>query len=254
MTVQIILVALFAYLGSIGSPWFFGTSGGWYTLGRPLVSSLFIGLIFGDMETALKIGITLQAMYLGIITPGGALPFDVNYAGWIVPALIFLSNSNPSIAATLAVPVAMIGVLLWNLTWVLNVAFVRWADKAAEEGNTRGMFVANVLGGQGLNFIFRFVPAVIILSAGASGLDSIVSMIPAEVQHYLEVVSGMLPALGVGILLNMIIKEKQYIGIFLVGFVLATYLELPIIAIAIIGSVLGIFYYLNEAQKLKEVE
>lgn len=254
MSIQIIIIALFAYLGSIGAPWFFGTTGGWYTLGRPLVASLFVGLILGDVPTALAIGIVLQSMYLGIITPGGALPFDVNYAGWLVPALIILSNADTQLAATLAVPVAMIGVILWNFTWVANVAFVRWADKAAEKGEIKGMFRANVLGGQGLNFIARFVPALLILSVGANGLEDLVALIPQSVTSYLGVVSGMLPALGIGILLNMIVKEKKLIGIFLVGFILFTYLNLPIIAIAIIGAVGAIFYYSYASKPLRGAE
>ena len=79
MTLQIILIALFSYLGSIGSPWFFGTTGGFYTLGRPLVAAAIVGLILGDMTTALEVGILIQAMYIGVITPGAVMPFDVDY-------------------------------------------------------------------------------------------------------------------------------------------------------------------------------
>ena len=251
---QIFLIALFAYLGSIGSPWIGGLTGGWYTLGRPLVASLIVGIILGDVPTALAIGITLQAMYIGVITPGAVLPFDVNYAGYLVPAVIIMSKADPSIAATLAVPVAMIGVLIWNLTWVLNVVFVHRADKFAEEGNLKGMKICNVYGGQALNFICRFVPAFLILYFGGTMMQSVVNSIPAGVQSYLSVVSGMLPALGVGLLLNMIVKDKSFIGIFLVGFILTTYLKLPIIAIAVIGGVIALFYYKIASATAKKEE
>ena len=46
-TIQIFLVALFIYLGSIGS--IIGNTLGWYTLGRPLVASFIVGLIMGDL-------------------------------------------------------------------------------------------------------------------------------------------------------------------------------------------------------------
>lgn len=42
---QIFLVALFIYLGSIGS--IVGNTIGWYTLGRPLVASFIVGLVRG---------------------------------------------------------------------------------------------------------------------------------------------------------------------------------------------------------------
>jgi len=68
--VQIFLIALFIYLGSIGS--IVGNTIGWYTLGRPLVAAFVVGLIMGDVPTAMAIGIPLQIMYMGNVTPGGA--------------------------------------------------------------------------------------------------------------------------------------------------------------------------------------
>jgi len=248
--IKIIIISLFAYLGSIGAPWFFGTTGGWYTLGRPLVACMIVGLVLGDLKTALGIGIVLQAMYIGVITPGAVLPFDVNFAGYLVPALIILSKADPSVALVLAVPVAMIGVLLWNLTWVLNVFFVHQADHFANKGDSKGIVRSN-LGAQVLNFVFHFVPAFIILAYGSTILKSILAGIPTWLTSYLGIVSGMLPALGIGILLNMIIREKQYMGIFLVGFVVAIYLKLPIIAIALIGGVLALFMYSTAAKNAK---
>ena len=77
-TLQIILIALFIYLGSIGS--IIGNTLGWYTLGRPLVASFVVGLILGDVQTAMVVGIPLQIMYMGNVTPGGAVAWDLSYA------------------------------------------------------------------------------------------------------------------------------------------------------------------------------
>ena len=62
---QIFLVALFIYLGSIGS--IVGNTIGWYTLGRPLVASFIVGLVMGDLQTAMIVGIPLQIMLHGIL-------------------------------------------------------------------------------------------------------------------------------------------------------------------------------------------
>lgn len=69
--IQIILIAIFVYLGSIGS--IVGNTIGWYTLGRPLVAALVVGVILGDIRTAMVVGIPLQIMYMGNVTPGGAV-------------------------------------------------------------------------------------------------------------------------------------------------------------------------------------
>ena len=89
MTIQILLIALFIYLGSIGS--IVGNTIGWYTLGRPLVASFVVGIIMGDINSALIVGIPLQIMYMGNVTPGGAVAWDLSYATYIgtAAALIF---------------------------------------------------------------------------------------------------------------------------------------------------------------------
>ena len=51
--IQIILIAIFVYLGSIGS--IVGNTIGWYTLGRPLVAALVVGVILGDIQTAMAV-------------------------------------------------------------------------------------------------------------------------------------------------------------------------------------------------------
>lgn len=60
---QIILIAVFIYLGSIGSV--VGNTIGWYTLGRPLIASFVVGLILGDLPAAMTVGIALQIMLYG---------------------------------------------------------------------------------------------------------------------------------------------------------------------------------------------
>jgi PTS system mannose-specific IIC component len=77
MTVQIVLVALFIYLAAIGS--IVGNTIGWYCLGRPLVASFVVGLIMGDIQTAMIVGIPLQIAYLANVTPGGAVAWDLSY-------------------------------------------------------------------------------------------------------------------------------------------------------------------------------
>ena len=42
---QALLIGLFAYLGSKRTPWFFGVTGGWNMIGRPLVAGLIVGII-----------------------------------------------------------------------------------------------------------------------------------------------------------------------------------------------------------------
>lgn len=251
MIIKILIIAILSYMGSIGAPFFFGTTGGFYTLGRPLIAAALVGIILGDVQTALAIGVVLQAMYIGVITPGGVMPFDVDYVGYLTTALIILAKANTSLAPALAIPVGLVGVLLWNITYVSNVAFIRYADKKVEEGSTKGVRTANLLP-QIWCFIVRVVPAVVILYFGSEFLQNFVNNLPPQVNQMLGVISGLLPALGIGILLNMIIKEKVYLGIYLIGFILVVYLKLPIIAVTLMGIVIALFYYKFVSSKSEE--
>jgi len=119
-------------------------------------------------------------MYIGIITPGAVMPFDVNYIGYLTTALVVLSKMDPKLAPTLAVPVGLLGVLIWNVIWVVNVYFVHKADKYAEAGNMNGVKMMNILP-QVVNFALRFIPAFIILYLGKDFLQTIISSIPDSV-------------------------------------------------------------------------
>ena len=86
-TLQVILIALFIYLGAIGS--IVGNTLGWYCVGRPLIAAFVVGLIMGDMSTAMLVGIPLQIAYLANVTPGGAVSWDLSYATYIGTAHLY---------------------------------------------------------------------------------------------------------------------------------------------------------------------
>ena len=46
-----------------------GTTIGNYTLNRPLIASLFVGLTLGDVEGCIKLAIPMQIIYIAVVTP-----------------------------------------------------------------------------------------------------------------------------------------------------------------------------------------
>lgn len=116
-------------------PWLFGTSGGWYGLGCPLVAGAVIGLIMGDVTTGVLCGVAVQVLFIGQITPGGALPSDLNYAAFIGIPLAIAAGGEPEIAVALAIPFGTLGVAVHNLTMTVNSVFAHRADKYAENGD-----------------------------------------------------------------------------------------------------------------------
>ena len=247
--IQCILISVFIYLGSIGS--IVGNTLGWYTLGRPLVASFVVGLIMNDVNTALIVGIPLQIMYLGNVTPGGAVAWDLSYATYIgtAGALVFGKGLDTTGVIGVAVVFAgiggLVGQLMWNVSYAANLPLNRVAHNYAEKGETKKMHIPNLVLGQLIGFACRFIPAMIVLTSmnAASGQGDFATLIPGWVITTLSIFGGMMSALGMGIILSFLIKKQYQFAIFLVGFILVTYFQLNTMAVAVIGIITAILYY-----------
>lgn len=247
--IQIILIALFIYLGSIGS--IVGNTIGWYTLGRPIVASFVVGVIMGDVPTALAVGVPLQIMYMGNVTPGGAVAWDLSYATYIgtAGALVFGKGLGITEVIGLAVVFAgiggLVGQLMWNISYAANLPLNRIAQKYADEGATNKMIIPNIFLGQLIGFACRFIPAVFVLTSmtAASGQADFTTLIPAWVTTLLGIFGGMMASLGMGIILSFLFKKQYHFVIFLAGFILVTYFNLSTMAVAIVGIITAVLYY-----------
>ena len=122
------------------------------------------------------------------------------------------------------------------------------ADKYAQEANTKGIDNINYIGLAilgGFNFLIVFF--VILL--GAEQLQGIVNLVPETLMNGFKVASGMMPAVGFAMLLNIMLK-KEYTAFLIVGFVLAAYLNLDVLAVALLGLSIALYdYYMSSTQK-----
>lgn len=255
---QIILISLFIYLGSIGSV--VGNTIGWYTLGRPIVASLVVGLILGDVPAALTVGIPLQIMYMGSVTPGGAVAWDLSYATYIgVAGALFLGDGMTTteligLGVLFAGIGGFIGQLMWNVNYAANLPLNAVARRYAAEGETKKMYIPNALYGNLIGFACRFIPAVILLTSlsVASSQTDFVNFIPAWVMTALSVFGGMMAALGMGIILSFLLKKNYQIVIYLAGFILVTYFKLNMMAVAITAIIIAVLYYVSISGKVQK--
>ena len=99
--VQSLLLALWAGLCALDQ---FGPHLGFR---KPLLASVGVGIILGDMTTAIIIGATLELMWLGVNNIGAYVPPDV-ISGTVVGASIaIMSGANIETAIATAVAVAV---------------------------------------------------------------------------------------------------------------------------------------------------
>ncbi|WP_315073590.1 PTS sugar transporter subunit IIC [uncultured Clostridium sp.] len=216
---QALLIGLFAYLGRNQVPWLFGTTGGWYGIGRPLVAGLICGAILGDVKTGILCGVAVQAIFIGQITPGGAVPSDLNLAAYIGIPLAIVAGGQPEMAVAFAVPLGALGVALHNFTMTVQSSFAHRADYYADRGNARGIRLANIMG-TSISFLERFFIVGLTCYFGAPFAEKLLTALPPIILNFLAVGGKMLPALGFAILLKQIISEKWMILLFVLGWVI----------------------------------
>lgn len=235
MTVlQAFLLALFGWMGSIYSPVLIGGLAGWYTIGRPLVSGAIIGVIMGDVTTGIIMGAAIQMLYIGLVTPGGSMPADVNFASWIGIPLAMAAGAGEEYALALAVPLSSLGVLAVYGLCAINLFFVRLQDNAIEKGNLQLASQVPVIG-QITNFVLRFIPIFVIDLFGADLMTQLVNMLPVQVTDILQIFANMLPLVGFMLLMRVLCKSDFDLIYFCVGFLLVAVGGMAMIPVVIIA-------------------
>lgn len=232
--IQAAAVAFFYYLGQ--STWL--GSIGYYTTYRPIVGGLLVGLVLGDPVQGTIIGATINLVYLGFISAGGAIPGDITMAGTLGTAIAISSGLSPGAALALAVPIGLLGTLIFVVRMTVNSLIQHRADYYAEQGSIRGVAFMNLWPPQIFLFIISFIPVFIATLYGPEFIQSVIDMLSGKFMHTLEVIGGMMPALGIALIMRSIAKKETIIYFFL-GFFLTVYLDLQIVAVAAFALVIA---------------
>lgn len=203
---------------------------------RPLVVSPIVGFFLGDLETGIIAGATLELIFMGAMTIGAAVPPDSFVGAVLGTAFAIMSKSGPEVAITLAVPIAMLAQSVKIICAILRSWMMGPAMKLAAEAKMNQLMILHLCGTL-LQSVLYFLIGFIAIQFGAPAVEQMLAIIPAKVIAGLQFSGGLLPAVGFAILLQSMIKGKNVLY-FLFGFILVSYLKLPIMAITIIAIVL----------------
>lgn len=242
---QAILIGIFAYLGRNQVPWLFGTTGGWYGIGRPLVAGMIVGAIMGDVKTGIMCGVAVQAIFIGQITPGGAVPSDMNLAAYCGIPLAMAAGGDPETAIALSIPLGTLGVGLHNFTMTFNSYFSHRADKYAENCDIKGIARMNILGTLP-SLLERFTIVTLVCYFGAPFAERLLSSLPEFVLRFLQVGGKMLPALGFALLLKQILAEGWMIVLFLFGWILMTTIGMTTTSLVLIAVAIALLFVMGK--------
>lgn len=235
---QALLCGIFYYLNA--GPWIMGA--GFYTIGRPLVLGFLVGLILGNPVQGTIVGATIQLIYLGVMSTGGSYPADASLAGIIGTAAAIQGGLSPEEAVAVALPVGLAGTVLYQLRMLSAVPFTHMADKAAEEGNTKKVFFANIVGPQIALAAIYVIPCTLACFYGVNAISNVIDALAGtKILAVLSTVGGMLAVIGIAMNMKAIFKGDA-IPFFFVGFLMAVYLNFNMIAISCFALLFALVY------------
>lgn len=209
------------------------------TMKSPLLVGTVLGALTGNLETGVITGGSIEMVYLGMVAAGGNIPSDRVFAALIAVPIAIQTGCTPEVAVSIAVPLGVLGVLVNNVRRTGNAVFVHWADKFADKGDAKGVWRCATIYPLIFGFILRFPLMFVINFFGADLVTSLLNICPQWILTAFNVMGGLLPALGFATVVFMIGKMK-FLPLFIIGFFLVQYLQIPTMAAAIFGICLAL--------------
>lgn len=202
-----------------------------------VMTGFITGLIMGDVKTGLLIGGTMQLMTLGVGGYGGSSVPDY-YIGTIIgTAFAIGSGSGLEAALAIGIPVATLAVQLDVLRKMGGSFFLHKAINAVDNYENKKAY-RWIISGVLASIAAYGLPVFIALVFGQGVVNAFIHWMPVWLINGFKVAGGLLPVVGISILLRYM-PFKSYWFYVLAGFFLAAYLKVPILGIAIVGVIIA---------------
>ena len=198
---------------------------------RPVVLGPLVGLILGDLQTGIITGGALELVWMGLAPLAGAQPPNVIIGTIVGTAFAISTGVDATQAIAIAVPFAV--AVQMGITFLFSAMspMMSKCDEYADNADTAGIERINYLAMTVLGS-FYFLCAFLPIYLGAEHAKGFVEMLPDQLMAGLGVAGGMMPAVGFAVLMKIMMKNV-YIPYFIIGFVAAAWLEMPVLAIAL---------------------
>jgi len=222
---------------------------------RPIFVGPVVGLIMGNVQTGLTVGVTVELMFLAVIFVGTAVPPNPTISTAIATGIAILGGGGTELAVATALPISFIGQMAETFqNSVINVWFMHRVDKAVEERNPKSIVLNNTILPMAMNALLYGVPTFLAIYFGADYVKMIIDAIPFKLITGLSVGGAMIGAVGFALLLNSI-KSKKLWTFFLLGFFFASYLNINMIGIALLAVIcVAMYYYFKLSDQKEEVK
>lgn len=196
------------------------------SLYQPVVLGPIMGAILGNFELGIVVGGAYQLVQIGSMPIGGAQPPNAIMGTIMTAAFAISMGLEPTadgvgLAVGLAIPFAIFGQYAVTLTFTIMSGLMAKADKAAEEGNPRGIAMVNYIEMAILGTLFGVLAVAGVYGAAQLG-DTLrdFSFQFSWVMAGLDAAGGAMKFVGFAILMKVMMSGEMW-GFLFAGFVMA---------------------------------
>ena len=241
--VQALLIGIVSGMTYIEGNWL-----GECKLREPVVTGFLVGLILGDVPKGLLIGAELQMMWMGVVGIGPTSQLQIGTGGTIGAAIAILTGTGAEIAITFGIPVAIIMQFMETFTMTAFSGFMHIVEADIKKGKYGSITFYHALSAI-ITFIIWGGLTFVVLYYGNEAIQSVVDNFPEWANAALGGIAAILPALGFAMLLNLLMEVKL-VPFFVVGFIIAAFTNLSLLAIAALAVAVAWVYYLLRVDTL----
>lgn len=213
----------------------------------PLMTSLFVGIVLGNVAQGVTVGAAIQLISMGQIAPGGQLPTEPAVSGAVATSVAILGNLEPAAAVAIAVPVGVLGSYLYTVKIIGNSFVTKYIDRVVNNLEDRKFTFAIGILPMLLTSLTHIPVMFISLYFGANSIAQLVTQLQGTVAfHILDVIAGSLAAVGIAVLIR-IIGQKTDLLFFFLGYFLTVILRelnVSLVTWAVIGIIIAGIYTL----------
>lgn len=237
-------VGLTIALGKFLDWWFFTM------LSRPVFLISILGALLGNPVEGIILGASMELIFLGTTSIGGVVPQDIIIGSVFASALALVYGQETSVAVALSVPLSLLGSIFWNFFKSLITLLAERFEKLIADKNIKGfkrLWIFQYISFLVCYFLLGFIGFLL----GADAINSLIQYIPKWITSSLTVAAGMLPALGMALLMTTL-WDKTLAPYFFIGFSLITFFGGNLISVAFIGCALAAIIAFNDLSSNKQ--
>lgn len=248
--------------------WWGGTSAQ-----RPIVCVSLLGILLGHPAEGIIMAAQLELVFLGNVSLGGVMPSDFTLGSIFGAAFAMILGKDIESAITLALPLSMLGTFLYSSMKIVVTSLVPKFENYIATKNIKGfkrLWLIQITCFELCYFILGFVCILV----GTDAVKALIEALPSWIQSSMTVAAGMLPALGMALLLKSL-WEKTVAPYYFMGFALGAFFIynnttaakmvedaiqitnvstkiLSLVQISFIGAVIAALVIFSELRKAKQ--